>query len=123
MDSIDFDSIDFDSLLEGDSDGEPPSRDPRTVRNVEEVSCEAEMRLSRLQRGLLECGSSEADGDLGMTDDEVLALDESDLECLWPAWGERRAAQLGRGVPPGVTVVPQHTPRTASSAGRPLSYK
>jgi len=122
VDSIDFDSIDFDSL-KGDSDGEPPSRDPRTVRSIEEVSCEAEIRLSRLQRGP-ECDLDTGD-DLGMTDDEVLALDESDLECLWPTWGERRAAQLGRGVPVGVTVVPQHTSKTASSSaiGRPLSYK
>ena len=119
-----MDSIDFDSLLGEDSGGEPPSRDPRTVRSIEEVSSEAEIRLSRLQRGLLECGSSEADGDLGMTDDEVLALDESDLECLWPTWGDRRAAQLGRGMPPGVTVVPQHLPKSASaSGGRPLNYK
>jgi hypothetical protein len=117
-------SIDFDFLLEGGVGGEPPPRDPRTVRSIEDASRDAEIRLSRRQRGS-ECGfAPSADGDLGMTDDEVLALDESDLECLWPAWGERRAAQLGRGVPPGVTVVPQHLPRSASSAaGRPLSYK
>lgn len=131
-----MDSIDFDFLLEGEADDEPPpqapcgsgdempSRDPRVVRSIEEVSCEAEMRLSRLQHGP-ECGPSDAaDGDLGMTDDEVLALDESDLECLWPTWGERRTAQLGRGVPPGVTVVPQHLPKSASAGGgRPLNYK
>ena len=128
-----MDSIDFDFLLEGDVDSEPtpmslsrtsdelPLRDPRIVRSIEKVSSE-----SRIRRGPEECGfdSEAADDDLGMTDDEVLALDESDLECLWPAWGERRTAQLGRGVPTGVTIVPQHLPKTASSAsGRPLSYK
>ena len=113
-----MDSIDFGFLLGG---GEPPARDPRIVRSIEEASREAEARLpQRRQRGL---EYSDTDDDPGMTDDEVLALGESDLECLWPRWGERRAAQLGRGVPPGVTVVPQHLPRTASSGGRPLSYK
>lgn len=130
-----MDSVDFDFLLEWDADDElppqslcgssdeMPSRDPRVVRSIEEVSCEAEIRLSRLQRGM-ECDPEAADSDLGMTDDNVLALDESDLECLWPTWGERRSAQLGRGVPPGVTIVPQHLPKSASAGGgRPLSYK
>ena len=123
------DSIDFDFLLDDEGDGddlepteglwEPPARDPRIVRSIESVADAAEARHASLRHG---DERGDDDGDLGWPDEEIFALHESELECLWPQWGERRCAQLGRGIPTGVTIEPQHLPRTASNT-RPLDYK
>lgn len=132
MDSIDFESLM--SELDGDEDGEDvnedvneeelgelfqsrATRDPRVVRSIESVAMDAEARRPRPRHG-----DPEEESDCGLSDDEIFSLHESELEGLWPQWGERRCAQLGRGIPAGVEVTPQHLPRTASSA-RPLSYK
>jgi len=119
-----MDSIDFDFLLnddDGDLTDEPVARDPRVVRSIESVAHDAEARRYRQEREEYP-GPGPDDDDLGWSDAEILSLDESELECLWPQWGDRRCSQPGRGIPAGVTVTPQHLPRTASTA-RPLSYK
>ena len=130
-----MDSIDFESLmgeLSGGKDGEGDineeelselfqsrtARDPRIVRSIESVAMDAEARMSRPS-----CYDGDPEeAECGLSDDEIFSPHESELEGLWPQWGERRCAQLGRGIPAGVEVTPQHLPRTASSA-RPLSYK
>ena len=125
------DSIDFDFLLGDEDDGgdlepteglwEPRARDPRIVRSIESVADDAEARHASLRRGG-ERDEQDDNDDLGWPEAEIFALHESELECLWPQWGERRCAQLGRGIPAGVTIEPQHLPRTASNT-RPLDYK
>lgn len=120
-----MESIDFDFLANEDGEGPNPDdltflraipeRDPRVVRSVNEVADDAEARMaSRQARGIREPA-----GELAF---DVLSLHESELECLWPAWGERRVAALGRGIPPGVTITPQHLPRGGGEA-RSISYK
>lgn len=119
-----MESIDFDFLANSDDDGQDsddiiflhaaPRRDPRMVRTIGEVADDAEARLaSRQARGIDE------PADLGF---DILSLHESELEGLWPTWGERRVASLGRGIPPGVSITPQHLPRGGGEA-RPISYK
>ena len=122
-----MESIDFDFLTDGSNDDESqdsddlthlwatPQRDPRVVRSVNEVADDAKARLaSRQARGIHE-PEEELDFD-------ILSLHESELEGLWPTWGERRVASLGRGIPTGVTITPQHLPRSGGNA-RSLSYK
>lgn len=121
-----MESIDFDFLTNGSNEDESqdsddlihlwatPQRDPRVVRSVNEVADAAEARLaSRQARGIHE------PEELGF---DILSLHESELEGLWPTWGERRVASLGRGIPTGVTITPQYLPRSGGDA-RSLSYK
>lgn len=123
-----MESIDFDFLANSDDEGQDSDdiiflqaasqRDSRVVRTIGEVADDAEARLasrlaSRQARGIDE------PADLGF---DILSLDESELESLWPTWGERRVASLGRGIPPGVSITPQHLPRSGGEA-RPISYK
>lgn len=122
-----MDSIDFDFLTNNDGDEGQDSdelmflqatsqRDPRVVRSIGEVADDAEARLaSRQARGI----DDEAVEDLGF---DILSLHESELESLWPTGGERRVASLGRGIPPGITITPQHLPQGRGEA-RPISYK
>lgn len=126
MESIDFDFLTNENGEESQDSNEDfmflqatPQRDPRVVRSIGEVADAAEVRLaSRQARGIHEPAE-----ELGF---DILSLHESELESLWPTWGERRVASLGRGIPLGVTITPQHLPRAARLSGgeaRPISYK
>lgn len=87
-------------------------RDPRIVRSISEVAAEAELRRT--------AGRPAPRTAALLSDAEIASLDESDLEALWPRWGERRTAQLGRGIPPGLTITPQHLPHSANAPVRSL---
>ncbi len=121
-----MDSLDFDFLTSGGGDSpdsddltslwSEPRRDPRVVRSIGEVADDAEARMaSRQARGI--------DDEPVELDFDILSLHESELEGLWAAWGERRVASLGRGIPPGVTITPQNLPRGGGGEARPVSYK
>lgn len=122
-----MDSIDFDFLAKNDDDGNSDSsdltslwthhRDPRVIRSIGEVANDAEARLaSRQARGI----DVDADADAEL-DFDILSLHESELEGLWPTWGERRVASLGRGIPLGLTITPQYLPKGGSES-RSISY-
>jgi len=118
-----MDSIDFDFLVNNDNNDDTNSnalrraldRDPRVVRSIGDVADNAEGRLASRQArntGIQPDGSE--------LDFDILSLNESDLESLWPAWGERRVASLGRGIPTGITITPQYLPKS-EGAIRPVS--
>lgn len=122
MESIDFDFLANDD--EGDSDDliflqAAAERDPRAVRTIGEVADDAEARMASRQASRQARGMDDEPVDLGF---DILSLHESELEGLWPTWGERRVASLGRGIPVGVSITPQHLPRGGGKS-RPISYK
>lgn len=126
-----MDSIDFNFLAKNDDDDNSDNsdgsdltslwthRDPRVIRSIGEVANDAEARLaSRQARGIDADTDADTDAEL---DFDILSLHESELEGLWPTWGERRVASLGRGIPLGLTITPQYLPKGGGDA-RSTSY-
>jgi len=117
-----MDSIDFDFLANSDDDDSDltalwatPNRDPRVVRSIDEVA-DADARLASQTRGIGELAEEQE------LDFDIPSLHESELEGLWPTWGERRVASLGRGIPLGLTITPQYIPKGGGES-RSISYK
>lgn len=58
-----------------------------------------------------------------MPDHVIDSLDEFDLTALWVQAGEAvRVASLGRGIPAGVVITPQHLPRGGGASAGTLCY-
>jgi len=122
MDSIDFDFLanndDGNDMDQGSDDDlialwATPDRDPRVVRSIGDVADNAEAHLASRQA---------RNNDEVELDFDILSLHESELECLWPTWGERRVASLGRGIPLGLTITPQYLPKGNGGKARPTNY-
>jgi len=90
-------------------------RDPRIVRSISEVAADAELRSPALPADRPQPRTAAL-----LSDAEIESLDEYDLEGLWPRGGERRVVQLGRGIPQGCSITPQHLPRMASAPTRSI---
>ena len=58
-----------------------------------------------------------------MPDHVIDGLDEFELVALWTQAGEAvRVASLGRGIPAGIVITPQHLPRGGGASAGTLSY-